>query len=108
MSLPPELANFATLSFWSPLFLLIAVGLALYAGWCFWRERHRSDLYYALLGVYLFGVQLPSAVPAVGQAIGYTCPLSGGITNRLLLAAPVVVLFILAGREGDSREQRPS
>ncbi len=108
MTLPPGLDAFSRLPIWSPLFLLLAAGIAVYSGWSLWRERQRADLYYMLLGVYLLAVQLPTAVPAVGLALGVTCPLSGGLTNRLLLAVPVVVLFVLASRETTKHQDTKS
>ncbi len=101
MTLPAGLEAFTRLPFWSPLFLLLSAGIAAYSAWSLWRGRQRADLYYMVLGLYLLAVQLPTAVPAVGLALGVTCPLNGGLTNRLLLAAPVIALFVLASRETD-------
>lgn len=98
MTLPPALDAFVRLPVWSPLFLLLAAGIALYGGWSLLRSRQRADLYYMLLGLYLLAVQLPAAVPAVAVALGITCPLSGDMSSRLLVAAPVIVLYILAVR----------
>ena len=98
MTLPAGLDAFIRLPFWSPLFLLLSAGIALYSAWSLWRTRQRADVYYTLLGLYLFAVQLPAAVPSVAVALGITCPLSGDLLRRLLLAAPVVALFVLGNR----------
>lgn len=102
LALPAGLQAFARLPIWSPLFLLLAAGIVVYSAWSFYRTRARSDVYYMLLGLYLVAVLLPSAVPAVAVATGVTCPLNGDLTSRLLLAAPVIVLFVLASRAGES------
>ena len=106
MTLLAGLESFSRLPFWSPLFLVLAAGITVYSGWSLWRSRERADLYYALLGLYLIAVLLPTAVPAVGLALGITCPLSGGLTNRILLVVPVIVLFVLAGRS-ETTKQHP-
>ena len=98
MTLPAGLDAFARLPIWSPLFMLIAAGIVVYSGWSLWRRRQRADLYYMLLGLYILAVQLPAAVPAVAVALGITCPLGSDMSSRLLVAAPVVGLYVLAVR----------
>lgn len=98
MTLPPELQAFSRLPIWNSILFLLAVGIVVYSGWSFWRQRQRGDLYYLLLGVYLIAFQAPIDFPFVGQALGVSCPLSGNFASKFLVVLPAAALFILAVR----------
>lgn len=97
MVLPPALEAFSRLPFWSIFFLLLAVAVAACSAWSFSRHRQRQDLFYMLLGLYLFAVQLPAVLPSLGEGLWAGQPLPGS-TLGILLAIPAVLLFILGVR----------
>lgn len=97
MVLPPALEAFSRLPFWSILFLLLAVAVAAYSAWSFSRHRQQQDLFYMLLGLYLFVVQLPVVFPSLGEGLRASQPLPGSALG-ILLAIPAVLLFILGVR----------
>ncbi len=85
------------LSFWSALFLLLAVAIAAYSGWSLRRQRQRQDLYYLLLGVYLAATQLPAVFPDIDRAMFGGRPVAGSPLG-IGLAIPAVALLILGLR----------
>ena len=95
--LPPALQQFSQQPFWSYLFLLLSVAIALYSGWSLLCWRRRQDLYYLLMGLYLTAVQLPAFSPSLGRAIDVG-PHLNGLLPRTLVAAPAVLLFVLGVR----------
>ncbi len=95
--LPPALEGFSRLPFWNILFLLLAAAIVAYSGRSLIRRRHRQDLYYLLLGVYLMLFLMPEAFPSLGRAIGFDL-LHAGFSQRFGLALPAITLFVLGVR----------
>lgn len=100
-----NLKDFLPTISWNSLAALLALGLVLYGAWSLWRYHKRQDLFAMLLGLYLAALQLPLAIPALGQAFGVTCPLSGDLPSKLVTVAPAAALFLLASWDGRSTQE---
>ena len=92
---------------WSSLSALIALALAFYGGWSLWRHRKPQDAFVVLLGLYLAALELPLAIPALGMALGATCPLSGDFASKVTRIAPAAALFALASVDWKWSPGRP-
>lgn len=95
--LPPAIEAFARLPVWNTVFLLIAMGVAVYCGLAYRASQHRQDFFYMLLGLYLAAVQVPIVFPSPGQATGADSYLPGSGMS-FLVVIPALVLLVLGVR----------
>jgi hypothetical protein len=95
--IPPALEAFSRMPFWSFLFVGLAAALAGFGGWSLWRRRGKQDFYYFLLGLYLLVVLTILAIPGVSQELNLNVA-KIGLGERLIVAAPAIVFFVMGVR----------